>query len=240
MLVQQQWPDQDNNNDSPITGAQESELLARYAYLVKRAAAHMRTQVGVVVDTDDLQQIGLVALLSSIRRYGRQTDEKFAAFAFKRIRGAMLDEFRRIDWRPRHLRQQSHKLRDVGRALMRKLGREPTDSELCDALSINTDELLELHYITQAEAMDSFESMLEEGLQHCNTSDEKLAQVESASMLQKAMATMPPRNKLLLQLYYTHEMNMKEIALTLDLTEARVCQLHKQALDALTRKLQHN
>ncbi|WP_404338630.1 FliA/WhiG family RNA polymerase sigma factor [Pseudoalteromonas mariniglutinosa] len=240
MLVQDQWPDLDSNADSQMTAAKESELLERYAYLVKRAAAHMRTQTGVVVDMDDIQQIGLVALLSSIRRYGRDADEKFAAFAFKRIRGAMLDEFRRVDWRPRQLRQQSHKLRDMSRSLMRQLGREPTESELCQALNISSDELLELHYITQAEAMDSLESMLEQGMQQTAATDEKLSQTESTLMLQKAMASMPSRNKLLLQLYYTHEMNMKEIALTLELTEARVCQLHKQALDALTRKLQHS
>lgn len=81
----------------------------------------MRTQVGIIVDSDDIYQIGIIALLSSIRRYGRDLDEKFAAFAFKRIRGAMLDEFRRVDWRPRQLRQQSHQLRDMSRSLQKSL-----------------------------------------------------------------------------------------------------------------------
>ena len=239
MFVQEQWSEQDNGIETPLTPSKESELLQRYAYLVKRAAAHLRSQLGTVVDKDDVQQIGLVALLSSIRRYGRHLDEKFAAFAFKRIRGAMLDEFRRIDWRPRQLRQQSHQLRDTTRMLMKQLGREPTDGELCEHMQITSQQLLELYYTTQAEAMDSFERLLEEGMLQEQT-QEPLSNADSALMLQKAMKTLPARNKLLLQLYYTHEMNMKEIALTLELTEARVCQLHKQALEALTRQLQQS
>ncbi|MBU2926104.1 FliA/WhiG family RNA polymerase sigma factor [Colwellia sp. 4_MG-2023] len=239
MLVQTEWSEQVSEN-STLTAEKESELLAKYAYLVKRAGAHMRTQLGVIVDVDDIQQIGLVALLSSIRRYGRDVDEKFAAYAFKCIRGAMLDEFRRVDWRPRQLRQKSHKLRDCTRALVKRLGREPNDSELCAALKVSPDELLELHYITQAEAMDSLESLLDDGGQYCSPTDDTLSKAESAMELQAAMATLPARNKLLLQLYYTYEMNMKEIALTLELTEARVCQLHKEALVALTRKLKHS
>ncbi|WP_159817211.1 FliA/WhiG family RNA polymerase sigma factor [Colwellia sp. 20A7] len=239
MLVQAEWSEQASDT-STLTAQKESELLAQYAYLVKRAGAHMRTQLGVIVDVDDIQQIGLVALLSSIRRYGRDADEKFAAYAFKCIRGAMLDEFRRVDWRPRQLRQKSHKLRDCTRALTKALGREPNDSELCEALKVSPDELLELHYITQAEAMDSLESLLDDGGQYCAAADDTLSKAESTMELQTAMATLPARNKLLLQLYYTYEMNMKEIALTLELTEARVCQLHKEALVALTRKLQHS
>jgi RNA polymerase sigma factor for flagellar operon FliA len=239
MLVQTEWSEQVSETNT-LTAEKESELLARYAYLVKRAGAHMRTQLGVMVDVDDIQQVGLVALLSSIRRYGRDVDEKFAAYAFKCIRGAMLDEFRRVDWRPRQLRQKSHKLRDCTRALMKSLGREPNDTELCEALKVSPDELLELHYITQAEAMDSLESLLDDGGQYCSATDDTLSKAESAMELQTAMATLPARNKLLLQLYYTYEMNMKEIALTLELTEARVCQLHKEALIALTRKLKHS
>ena len=239
MLVQTEWSEHVSDTSS-LTAEKESELLDKYAYLVKRAGAHMRTQLGVVVDVDDIQQIGLVALLSSIRRYGRDVDEKFSAYAFKCIRGAMLDEFRRVDWRPRQLRQKSHKLRDCTRALTKTLGRVPSDSELCEALGITNDELLELHYTMQAEAMDSLESLLDDGEQYCTSTDDVLLKTELTAVLKKAMATLPARNKLLLQLYYTYEMNMKEIALTLELTEARVCQLHKEALVALTRKLKHN
>tara|TARA_Y100000782_G_scaffold115466_1_gene158850 strand:- start:4723 stop:5445 length:723 start_codon:yes stop_codon:yes gene_type:complete len=239
MLVEQQWPSSDEQQAGLMSTHTEGELLERYAYLVKRAASHMRTQLGVVVDMDDIQQIGLVALLSSIRRYGRNVDEQFSAFAFKRIRGAMLDEFRRIDWRGRQLRQQSHQLRDASRKLLKQLGREPSDSELCQALDIDLDQLLKLHYASQAEAIDSLEALLGHDDSFTDAGSQ-LSHTETALMLQKALTSLPERNKLLLHLYYSHEMNMKEIALALDLTEARVCQLHKLAIESLTRKLQQS
>lgn len=238
MLLNEEWGEVASDSFVTLSPAKETELLAQYSYLVKRAAAHMRTQVGVLVDNDDIQQIGLVALLSSLRRYGRDIDEKFTAFAFKRIRGAMLDEFRRLDWRPRQLRQQSHKLRDMTRALRKEYGREPTDSELCEALNIKHDELVQLQYSGQAETIESLESLLEDNPKLPISTPDSENDTDTALMLKNVMSDMNTRDKLLLQLYYTHEMNMKEIALTLELTEARVCQLHKRALETLTRKLQ--
>ncbi|GAB0110496.1 FliA/WhiG family RNA polymerase sigma factor [Pseudoalteromonas distincta] len=238
MLLNEEWAEVASDSFVTLSPAKETELLAKYSFLVKRAATHMRTQVGVLVDNDDIQQIGLVALLTSLRRYGRDIDEKFTAFAFKRIRGAMLDEFRRLDWRPRQLRQQSHKLRDMTRVLRKEYGREATNSELCEALNISHDELVELQYSSQAEAIESLESLLEDNPKLPISSQNTTENNDTALMLKNAMNGMNTREKLLLQLYYTHEMNMKEIALTLELTEARVCQLHKRALETLTRKLQ--
>ncbi|MBE0359883.1 MULTISPECIES: FliA/WhiG family RNA polymerase sigma factor [Pseudoalteromonas] len=238
MLLNEEWGELTSEPLVTLSPAKETELLTQYSFLVKRAAAHMRTQVGVLVDNDDIQQIGLVALLSSLRRYGRDIDEKFTAFAFKRIRGAMLDEFRRLDWRPRQLRQQSHQLRDMTRTLRKQHGREATDTELCDALNIEHNELIKLQYSEQAEAIESLESLLEDNPKLSITSPSSEDKADTVLMLKKAMSGMNTREKLLLQLYYTHEMNMKEIALTLELTEARVCQLHKRALETLTKKLQ--
>ncbi len=236
MLAQQQWGEVDAQ-PGQLPVANESVLLGRYSHLIKRAASHMRTQVGVVVDKDDLHQIGLMALLTAIRRYGRDVDELFESYAFKYIRGAMLDEFRRTDWRPRQLRQQAHVLRDTQRKLRRELGREASDAEVCEAMGISLEQLLELHYVAQAEAVESLEQVLELSGPIAAESDE-LNALEKREMLKQAMSGLPQRNKLLLHLYYTHELNMKEIALTLKLTESRVCQLHKQSVELLTHRLQ--
>lgn len=215
---------------------QETEALQRYAYLVRRVVAHMRTQIGVVADRDDLQQIGLMALLKAIRRYGRKQDEQFESYAFKHIRGAMLDEFRRLDWRSRQSRQEAHRFRDGVRQLRSQLGREPSEPEICAALKISTKQLMEFHYLEQAEVVDSFEQLLEQQGPMASE-DRDIARMEQRRLLAQTMQQLPARNKLLLQLYYTHELNMKEIALTLGLTESRVCQLHKQSLQLLTEKL---
>lgn len=238
MLAQEQWEVTEVQRSlGPV--AKESEVLNTYAYLVKRAASHMRTQIGVMVDRDDIQQIGLMALLTAIRRYGRAADEQFESYAFKYVRGAMLDEFRRTDWRPRQLRQQAHKLRDKIRQLSKELGREPSDSEVCEAMQFTPEQYLELQYVNQAEAIESFEQALELGgnLLATQGSDEA-DELDMKLAVKHAMSGLPARNKLLLHLYYTHELNMKEIALTLRLTESRVCQLHKQSIDLLTRRLQ--
>lgn len=236
MLATTQWPELEQTGNFSFSPAQESVLLNRYSYIVKRAAGHLRSLVGSMVDKDDLQQIGLMGLLSALRRYGRDVDEQFESYAFKRVRGAMLDEFRRIDWRPRQLRQQSHQLRDKSRELTRQLGRIPTDDELCEAMGIDAETLLELQYVGQAEAMESLDLLLEQQAD-AQLGSTNLNQLELKLSLKKAMSSLPERNKLLLQLYYAHELNMKEIALVLQLTESRVCQLHKQSVEMLSKKL---
>ncbi|MEN3160135.1 FliA/WhiG family RNA polymerase sigma factor [Alkalimonas sp. NCh-2] len=236
MLATNQWCEPEQAGSFTRTEAQETAALNRYGYLVKRAAAHLRSLVGSMVDKDDLQQIGLMGLLSALRRYGREPDEQFESYAFKRIRGAMLDEFRRTDWRPRQLRQQSHQLRDKTRELTRQLGHVPGDEALCAALGIDMTTLLELQYVGQAEAMESLDMLLEQQSES-QLGSSNLNQLELKLSLKKAMASLPERNRLLLQLYYSHELNMKEIALVLELTESRVCQLHKQSVEMLSKKL---
>ncbi len=235
MLAQHEWKAAGEQiENQPVAG--ENEALNRYAHLVRRVVAHMRSQIGVVADRDDLQQIGMMALLKAIRRYGRSFDEQFEAYAFKSIRGAMLDEFRRLDWRSRQSRKEAHDFRDALRELRRKLGREPRDSEICIALKISERQLLNMRYLEQAEVVESFEVLLEQQT-HFADSNEDIEQLEVRQLMKQTLAMLPERHRILLQLYYTHELNMKEIALTLGLTESRVCQLHKQSLQLLTEKL---
>lgn len=236
MLAEQHWSESEQQHCFRLTPQEETRLLQKYGYLVKRAAAHLRSMLGSAVDKDDLQQIGLIGLLSAIRRYGRQTDEQFESYAFKRVRGAMLDEFRKLDWRPRLLRQQAHQLRDAGRELQRQLGRPVTDEELCQHLQISLEDLLELQYVAQAEAMESLDQLLS-GQAEEQLGSSNLSALELKLSLEKVMASLPERSKLLLHLYYTYELNMKEIALVLNLTESRVCQLHRQSVELVSKKL---
>ena len=236
MLAENLWSDTEASHSSSAAVSNENSLLSQYSFLVKRAAGHLRSLLGSVVDSDDLQQIGLLGLLSALRRYGRAPDEFFEAYAFKRIRGAMLDEFRRADWRPRQLRQQAHQFRDASRELTKTLGRVPSHDELGKHLKIDAAQLSELMYLTQAESMESLDQLLEQQ-QHEQLGATSLSALELKLSLKKAMESLPERCRLLLHLYYSHELNMKEIALVLELTESRVCQLHKHAIDLLNKKL---
>ncbi len=230
MLAQETWP----TTCESSSRKDESQLLTDYAYLVKRAAAHLRSMVGTVVDQDDVQQVGLLGLLNAIRRYGKEVDELFEVYAFKCIRGAMLDEFRRTDWRPRQLRSDAHKLRDAERTLVKLLGHPPTEEQLCRHLGMDAETLTELRYVLQAESIESLSTLLQEqgdifaaaGQDH-----------ETSIAVQQGLDSLQERQRLVLHLYYQHDLNMKEIALVIGLTESRVCQLHKVAIDRLVSKL---
>ncbi|MDX9875055.1 MAG: FliA/WhiG family RNA polymerase sigma factor [Spongiibacteraceae bacterium] len=212
----------------------ENALLLRYAPLVKRAAAHLRSQISTVFAAEDFEQVGLLGLLEAIRRYGGPPDDEFESFAFKRIRGAMLDELRRQDWRPRQVRQAAHALNRSRRALYQQLGREPTDNELAAAMGIDSDAVRDLRYAQQAEELQSLEEWLANG---GNATGADMSREELRLALKQALAQLKPRQQLLMTLYYVRELNMKEIAAVLDVTESRVCQLHKECIARLNQLL---
>ena len=217
---------------APRTG--EQVILSRYLPLVKRAATHLRSQVSASFDQEDMEQVGMMGLLEAWRRYGGEPDAQFESYAFKRVRGAMLDELRRLDWRPRQLRQQVHGHNQVQRELFNRLGRNPTEQELAQALSCTVEEVRQLAYASQAEALQSLEEWLENGGRApASESDDQ----DLAMTLAKVLCTLDKREQLLLSLYYQQELNMKEIALVLGLTESRVCQLHKQCVLQLKQRL---
>ena len=216
----------------PRTG--EQAILTRYLPLVKRAASHLRSQVSACFDQEDMEQVGMMGLLEAWRRYGSEPDVQFESYAFKRIRGAMLDELRRLDWRPRQLRQQVQTHNQVQRDLHNRLGRAPTEQELAAALNCTIEEVRQLAYASQAEALQSLEEWLENGGRAPATESDD---VDMAMTISKALTLLDKREQLLLSLYYQQELNMKEIALVLGLTESRVCQLHKQCVLQLKQRL---
>ncbi|MFQ1965901.1 lateral flagellar system RNA polymerase sigma factor LafS [Aeromonas veronii] len=229
------WDSQQEFADTPtIPRTGEQAILTRYLPLVKRAACHLRSQVSACFDQEDMEQVGMMGLLEAWRRYGSEPDAQFESYAFKRIRGAMLDELRRLDWRPRQLRQQVHGHNQVQRELHNRLGRAPSEQELAAALDCSVDEVRQLSYASQAEALQSLEEWLENGGKAPTTESDD---VDMAMTISKVLATLDQREQLLLALYYQQELNMKEIALVLGLTESRVCQLHKQCVLQLKQRL---
>ncbi|MGO5000404.1 FliA/WhiG family RNA polymerase sigma factor [Oceanisphaera sp. W20_SRM_FM3] len=237
MLPLQDWPLEEPPL-AAVPAKNEQFWLNQYLPLVKRVLGQLRHQTNTLIDADDLAQIGIMGLLEALRRYGGEPDASFGSFAYKRVRGAILDELRRHDWRPRQLRQKSHQCAQVERDLMRTLGRRPTEAELAQALDINQSELHEILCAGEMAEMDSLQVLLEQGVEP--TQDDSHALQEQAQLIQSLLVRLPEREQRLMSLYYQHELNMKEIALVLDLTESRVCQLHKQCLALLNRTLAAN
>ncbi|WP_240155365.1 FliA/WhiG family RNA polymerase sigma factor [Candidatus Pantoea multigeneris] len=212
-----------------LTPADECRYLQQWSPLVKRIVRQLLPQTDNVVDRDDLQQVASIGLLQSLRRYGHP-DEQFGGYAQMRVRGAVLDYLRQHDWRPRRLRQRTHKINDGVRALTRELGREPREQEVCQYLKISHAAYRDYVQQINAKEMESLDELLpnsfEPQLLDSALWDE--AFMLSRSM-QQALATLQPRERLVLSLYYQYGRNLREIAGMLSLTEARVCQINKQA-----------
>ncbi|RZI44217.1 RNA polymerase sigma factor FliA [Herbaspirillum sp. HC18] len=207
----------------------EQRYLTDYAPLVKRIVYQLNSQVGGAIDRDDMVQIGLMGLLEALRRYGTP-DANFGSFASLRIRGAILDELRRQDWRPREVRQQSHKLRDGVRELTRRLGREPVEAEIVQALGITAEAYQTYQMDESAEALASFDELVQEMEGSFSGGTNPEDQLMLRRSLEQALTALDEREQRVVQMYYEFELSYKEIGAVLDMTDARVCQLNKSAL----------
>ena len=218
------------------SAADEQKYLLAYAPLVKRIVRQLNSQVAGAIDRDDMEQIGLMGLLEALRRYG-EPDGGFGSYASLRVRGAILDELRRQDWRPRAVRQHSHKLRDAVRTLTRKLGREPNEQDIMTGLNLTAEQYQAYQLDENAELIASFDEILQDSV-----SNESAPSPEDQLMvrrsLEQALRGLDEREQRVVQMYYEFELSYKEIAAVLDLTDARVCQLNKAALGKMKAVLQ--
>jgi RNA polymerase sigma factor for flagellar operon FliA len=212
-----------------MSAAEEQKHLVAYAPLVKRIARQLTSQVSGAMGREDMEQIGLMGLLEALRRYGTP-DTGFSSYASLRVRGAILDELRRQDWRPRAVRQDSHKMRDAVRALTRKIGREPNDKEAADALGISQEEWRQFLLDDCAEELLSFDDMLQEATERAHSAPGPEEQFMVRRSLEQALSALNEREQRVIQMIYEFELSYKEIAAVLDLSDARVCQLNKSAL----------
>jgi RNA polymerase sigma factor FliA len=223
----------DNNDNSVLTPAEEGQYLEAYLPLVKRIVRQLSFQADSVIGKEDMQQIALMGLLEALRRYGHP-DGQFAAYAVHRIRGAVLDQLREHDWRPRRLRQKTHKINEAIRQIAKRLGREPSFEEIANELQLSAAEYQEYQLLESAGAMESLDDILSlETPTDALQSRELEEHIIIADNLHQAIASLDEREQMILHLYYQQELSMKEIADVLDLTEARICQLNKQIVQKI-------
>lgn len=211
-----------------LTPEEENRYLQAYLPLVRKIVRQLAPQCSSVIDRQDMEQIALIGLLNAIRRYGAP-DEGFGSYAAQRVRGAILDELRSLDWRPRQLRQKCHQLSDLLRELRKRLGREPEWEEIA-AQGISVEDYQEYLQLESAAALASLDEILDgEGGGSLPLEGRRLdEQFITQRMLKEALDTLSEKERLVLMMYYQQDMNLKEIALVLDVTEARVCQMNKK------------
>lgn len=219
-------------------------LVARHAELVKRIAYHLAGRLPPQVEVDDLVQAGMLGLLEAAAHYTSDRGASFETYAGIRIRGAMLDALRKLDWAPRSVHRKARAASRALREVENELGGEAEDSVVAARLGVPVDEyqrivrdaascrLLSLEQMTTAE--DRVVEIADDA------SVDPLADVTDDAMrdaLVGAIDDLPEREKLVMSLYYERELNLKEIGAVLKVTESRVCQLHGQALGRLRAKL---
>ena len=226
--------------------ADKNDLLTQHMPLVKRLAHHMKAKLPPSVEVDDLIQAGMIGLLDAITRYEETHGAQFETYAVLRIRGAMLDELRNSDWLPRSMRQNMRKIEAAMSALQQKLGHPPSESEVAKSLKLSLADYQDMlsdgggHQLVyyedfhDSEGNDSFLDRYAvddaDPLRSLMDGDFRQAVID-------AIDALPPREKILMGLYYEEELNLKEIGAVMGVSESRVSQLHTQAVARLRATL---
>ena len=230
------------------TGTLDMQRYVReYAPLVKRMAHHLLTRLPASVQLDDIVQAGMMGLMDAINRYESSQGTQFETYASQRIRGAMLDELRGSDWLPRGLRRKQRSIEHAMSRLEQKLGRAPGEREVAAELGLSLEQYQEmlgeargaqLIYAEDFGDAGSNDSLFDN--HSAAPEDDPLSRLKDERLrraLAAAIGRLPEREKTVMGLYYEQDMNFREIAAVLDVTESRVCQLHSQAVARLRSKL---
>ncbi len=212
-------------------------LTEHYVHLVKLVAGRLGIYLNQYIDIDDLVGYGVLGLIDAIDKFDPTKNVKFETYASLRIRGAILDAIRKLDWIPRTLRK---KQKDIDKAyveLEMKLSRPPVDYEVAEALNISLDEynaLLKEVNVSTLVSIDEniyhFESIKDHNVQ---VPEQYVEENEMKNTLAEVIDELPEREKKVIFLYYYEELTLKEISRVLEVSESRVSQLHTKAVSRL-------
>jgi RNA polymerase sigma factor for flagellar operon FliA len=222
--------------------ADKNHLLTEHMPLVKRLAHQMKAKLPASVEVDDLVQAGMIGLLDAISRYEENHGAQFETYAVLRIRGAMLDELRSNDWMPRSTRQNMRKVEQAMATLQQQLGRPPSESEIAKSMKLSLADYQDMlgdsggHQLVYYEDFhdeDGNDSWLDRYAVDEDDPLRALMETDFRQAVIDAIDALPPREKLLMGLYYEEELNLKEIGAVMGVSESRVSQLHSQAVGRL-------
>jgi RNA polymerase sigma factor FliA len=231
--------------------AERDELILEHLPQIKYIAQRIYTKLPSHVEMNDLVSAGILGLLDAIEKFDPNRGVKFKTYAELRIKGAILDSLRNLDWAPRSLRKKSKDLERVYRDLEQRLGRPAADKEVCDEMGISLEEFYELLDQIKGLNLGSFQDL--QGGTDDDKNGEPLVkyvpdapqkdpfQIFHKSEIQKilgaAIDMLPKKERLVVSLYYYDELTMKEIGKVLGVNESRVSQLHTKAVLKLRTKL---
>jgi RNA polymerase sigma factor for flagellar operon FliA len=225
-------------------------LIENYLYLVRYVAGKMSMSVPPSVEIDDLVSSGVVGLMDAIEKYDPNRDTKFETYAVSRIRGAIVDDLRSLDWVPRSVRRKARMLEDAYSNLEGELHRPASDQEISDRLNISADEMRTMTEEVASAGLLSLDDFVgnQDGerttrvidLVCSKSADSPSAPIEVEEMrevLAQSILNLPDKERTVLALYYYEDMTLKEIGRTLGVSESRISQIHTKAMLRLKGRL---
>lgn len=228
----------------------ENALVEQYLPLVRSAVGRLAMTLPDHVDHDDLYSAGLVGLLQALRNYDPACNTSFESYARVRIRGAMLDELRRMDWVPRTVHEKARRIQEAMAELEQRLGRTPSEEQMAKALKMTVGEYSELlDEIRPAAFVCLDATSSSEGPEGGNLYEvvadpaengpvEAVSRRELKRVILDRLKQLPEVQRKVLALYYGEDLHLREIAEVFGLTESRICQIHSQAILSIRSYLQ--
>lgn len=233
-----------------MSSAERERLITENVDLVRYEVDRVASGLPAQVDREDLISAGMIGLIKAVDRYDSGRGATFRTYASTLMRGAIIDELRKMDWAPRGLRGRYRELESAVSELRRRLGRQPDESEIIERLGISSDDYRKLLRDASTTALVSLESLSEAaGDAHAPTNaslrDGRSEWVPHAvadraelrRLLVECIEELSERERMVISLYYQEELTMREVGMVLDVTESRICQIHTQAITRLRAAL---
>ena len=239
--------------DNEVSASVKEQIVLEHAPLIRYIVNRIAVRLPSHIDLDDLHNTGVIGLMDAIEKYDPEKNCKFKTYAEFRIKGAILDQLRSLDWVPRSVRQKSRRLERAYGEVEQRLGRSATEDEVADSLGLQLDKLQEL--VNQVRGISlvnleeirgtnpdgdragSFADIVEDV--HSENPFASLKLTEMKQVIATTISTLPEKERLVISLYYYEDLNMKEIGGILGITESRVCQIHTKSVLRLRAKLKN-
>ena len=228
------------------TSELREKLILEYAPLVKVVAGRLSMYLGYNVEYEDLVSYGVFGLIDAIDKFDTGKEVKFETYASLRIRGAILDQIRKMDWIPRTIRQRQRQIDTAMKDIEQKNGRPATDAEIAAYIGISENELSDWQNQAKADNMVSLNEYVEQGNDISSdkglgggfdTPERVIEKSELKEMLAQALELLTETEKKVILLYYYEDLTLKEISRILEVSESRISQLHTKALQKMKTKM---
>ena len=222
------------------------QIIIEYAPLVKVVAGRLSMYLGNNVEFDDLVSYGIFGLIDAIDKFDLTKNVKFETYASLRIRGAILDQIRKMDWIPRTVRQRQRKMDEAIKIIEMRTGKTATDEELAQELGLSLDELCNWQSqlkVTNVVSLNEFEEngpepVIDQSHQsRFSRPEEVVEEAELKQTLTESLDVLTEKERRVIELYYYEELTLKEISKVLEVSESRVSQLHTKALNKMRKKM---